>query len=275
MTINARQEFLRLFPTVANYHHRYKVWSDFIHLSALSMYNALAKSDEIEAEYMSIQSQYKPEDLENICKLLSFVVMGLEEEVSDFLGSLYMELGLGNNVTGQFFTPYCLSKMMAELTLTDEIAPGRILTLHEPAAGSGGCVIAVAEVLKERGVNIHQKLFVSCVELDPTVAYMCYLQLSLLGISAEVIIGNSLSMEFGRTLKTPVYYLEGWDSRIKVDGFMSILDKVSKPNREIDVSEPKLLEMTPSKVFSDSMVDDDLSSVNLITRSAEDQLMLF
>lgn|GEM_PF-1754836 len=44
---------------------------------------------------------------------------------------------------------------------------------------------------------------------------MAYVQLSLLGIPAEVIHGNSLSCEVFRSYKTPFHYLGMWDIRLR------------------------------------------------------------
>ena len=46
------------------------------------------------------------------------------------------------------------------------------------------------------------------------MAMMCYLQLSLLCIPAEVIIGDALRMDFRRSMHTPAHYLGGWDDRL-------------------------------------------------------------
>lgn len=45
---------------------------------------------------------------------------------------------------------------------------------------------------------------------------MCYLQLSLWHIPAEIIIGNTLSMEIREVYYTPAHYLGNWDARLKL-----------------------------------------------------------
>lgn len=57
-------------------------------------------------------------------------------------------------------------------------------------------IVASAQVLKEQGVNYQKVLDVVCQDLDWTAVYMCYVQLSLLGIMATVAQGNTLTEPF-------------------------------------------------------------------------------
>lgn len=41
------------------------------------------------------------------------------------------------------------------------------------------------------------------------------MQLSLLGIAAEVVTGNTLTLEFNRVRYTPAYYLNDFEERLK------------------------------------------------------------
>ena len=89
------------------------------------------------------------------------------------------------------------------------------ITMHEPAVGSASMIIAFAQIMYEKGLNPQQQLWVSCVDIDVVAAMMAYIQLSLLHIPAEVIVGNSLSMQFTRVMRTPAHYLGFWDSKLK------------------------------------------------------------
>jgi hypothetical protein len=209
--------FIRLFNDTARHHNRYDVFRDFVMMSGISINNALLKSDELEQEYMSIVGRYKKDDAIRIAQLLSEVVMGLEFATCDFLGSVFMELELGSKHLSQFFTPYSVSKCMATIScgdVIDELNDKPFITLAEPCAGAGSMVIAFADSMLELGANPQQQLWVSCVDLDPVAAMMCYLQLSLLHIPGEIITGNTLSMEFNRVMRTPAHYLGFWDSKL-------------------------------------------------------------
>lgn len=83
------------------------------------------------------------------------------------------------------------------------------VTLNEPSCGSGGMVIATARAMLEKGIDYQKKLKVIAQDLDWKAVYMCYVQLSLYGIDAEVIQGNTLTDPYKtaypceRVFKTP------------------------------------------------------------------------
>lgn len=117
IVVDHKKQFLSIFNETARYHHRHKVFRDFITLASVSIHNNILFDEKLEQEYMETVRQYEAEDTERMVRLLAEVVMGLEAESCDFLGSLYMSLELGESARGQFFTPFCVSRMMAEMQL--------------------------------------------------------------------------------------------------------------------------------------------------------------
>ncbi|EOV3438321.1 N-6 DNA methylase [Vibrio parahaemolyticus] len=207
-----RAEFEKALKHFAPYHHRHKVWDDLITCFAISLHNAVAKDEELEKKYLNIIGNYqRPEQLE-MPKLVALLVGAFEESgFRDLLGEIYMEMGIGSKNLGQFFTPYEVSKLMAKMTMDrNMIETQKYITLHEPACGSGGMVVAKADVMYEEGYNSQKQLLAYCVDVDQTAAMMCYIQLALWGVPAVVTIGNTLTMQFSRTMLTPMYHLGGW-----------------------------------------------------------------
>jgi len=76
------------------------------------------------------------------------------------------------------------------------------------------------------GFRPSQQLWASCIDIDPKAADMAYIQLSLLGIPAEVITGNTLTMAFSRTRFTPVYYLNDWPEKFAFRDRVKAMKKV-------------------------------------------------
>lgn len=225
-----RRTFIRLFAETARYHHRHEVFRDFVAMGALAVQNAFLRSPELEEEYLTIARQYKPDDMTRIAHLLGCLSGALECQSGDFLGQIFMSLEIGSTEMGQFFTPYSLSQLMARLTagnVKQQLEREPFIMLDEPAAGAGSMVIAFAEVLMEQGINPQQALFARCTDIDATAAHMCYLQLSYLGIPAEVVIGNTLTLKARRILRTPVWYLGNWSQRLRerraIEAFRRIL----------------------------------------------------
>ncbi|EMF07201.1 hypothetical protein F518_03606 [Serratia marcescens VGH107] len=197
------------FRETARYHHCYEVFSDFVKLTACALENLLLKSPEIESEYMAIIQRYEKAAAQRMADLYSWLVIGLDQEMGDFLGSLFMELELGSSNIGQFFTLFNLSELMTSLVAGERISELEnepYITLSEPTCGAGGMVIVFAKQMLERGYNPQTQLRADCVDIDPVAARMCYIQLSLLGIPARVVIGNSLTQKYQREMYTPFWY---------------------------------------------------------------------
>lgn len=76
-------------------------------------------------------------------------------------------------------------------------------------------MIALAHEVKEAGINYHQHLHVTAVDVDPKCVHMANLQFALLHIPAAIIHGNTLSLEeFGRWY-TPAHIMGGWDRKLR------------------------------------------------------------
>lgn len=216
--VDHKKQFISIFNETARYHHRHKVFRDFITLASVSIHNNTLFDEKLEQEYMETVRQYEAEDTERMAMLLAEVVMGLEAESGDFLGSLYMTLELGEAARGQFFTPFCVSRMMAEMQLGDIdslLADKPFFTVYEPACGSAGMLLAIAEVLREKGFNPTRHLWVSCIDIDPVASGMAYIQLSLMGVAGEVVTGNALNGERRRVIYTPAHWIENWSFRLR------------------------------------------------------------
>ena len=196
------REFIKIFDSLCYGQSRYQVWADFVHMFALSIVNAVDKThfDEREKRYLRIVKAYKKEQLEGFAQLARVTVMAFEKNpFQDFLGELYMRCDLGNENTGQFFTPYHICEMMAKCIMDgqdsakDVIEKNGYITIHDPCIGGGAMLIGAAQVLKERGINYQQDAVFVGQDIDANVAMMAYIQLSLLGCPGYIKIGNSLT----------------------------------------------------------------------------------
>lgn len=131
------------------------VFNDFLTLSCCSLAQTVYRSDNLEQRYLNIVKTYTKEQAEEFSKLLAFLVLGLEQESQDFLGQVYMFLNLGSQANGQYFTPYSVSKFMAEINFTkiESFKSNQLITLSEPCCGSGALIIAFAQTLREHNIN--------------------------------------------------------------------------------------------------------------------------
>ena len=193
------------------------VFNDFLTLSCCSLAQTVYRSDILEQKYLNIIKTYTKEQAEEFSKLLAFLVLGLEQAPQDFLGQVFMSLNLGSQANGQYFTPYSVCKFMAEINFTEikTIQNNQLITLSEPCCGSGGIIIAFAETLKEQGYNYQHQLFVEAIDIDETCFKMAYIQLSILGIPARAMLGDTLAWKFQKVLYTPFYFVNGFEYKLK------------------------------------------------------------
>ena len=179
---------------------------------------ALARSTECQESAGKMTGDYSPAEKDMLEALIRLLPQVLQEKPRDFLGECVMNLELGNSAMGQYFTPGSLADLKFELLkqhYASEIRNFGFIILQEPAVGSGGLIIKMANGLADAGFNLSAALFVSCADNDAFAADMAFIQLSLLGIAAEVRTGDTLRMEFRKTRYTLAYWLNGFNERLK------------------------------------------------------------
>ena len=213
------REFEKTIRQLANRYHLWEVYSDFVNMAAISLYNSIHKDQEQEDRYLQIAGRYSKDELSGICKMLALTVNALEGLECDFLGEMFMTLELANKWKGQFFTPFSLCQMMAaqqiDGTVESIIHQRGFATVSDPAVGGGAMVIGMARAMIDKKINYQQCLHATVVDIDQLSFCMCYIQLTLLNIPAVVVNGNSLTLECSKAWNTPAHVLGLWDYRLK------------------------------------------------------------
>ena len=204
--MNAKKEIINSITKMSGRYSPYNIFSDWIQMCSLSIQNAVCVIHnqlwhDREQLYVDTARKYTEQELSEFARM--FVLLGdaLTENMSDVLGEIYMEAGMGSKYTGQFFTPFHLSELCARLGITD-ILENEQIELCEPSCGGGGMVIAVCKVLLSSGINYQKRLTVVAQDLDWKGVYMTYLQLSLIGCKAIVVQGDTLAEPYD-VYKTP------------------------------------------------------------------------
>lgn len=199
--------------SIAGRYTPYNIFADWIECCALSIVNTVTAIhgqiwQDREKQYNAIMQKYNEEERSKFPVLFNILVEELENDPRDVLGEAFMRGGLGSDEGGQFFTPFSISRMMSEISVS---APeeGEKVSLSEPSCGSGGSIIAAALTLKDMGVNFQKTMKVVAQDLDWRCVYMCYVQLSLMGIDAICVQGDTLMDPYHkgyperRMLRTP------------------------------------------------------------------------
>lgn len=191
-------EFVKIFNSLCGRYGRWEIWQDFITLAAIAISNTVDRSQAAEREktYMTIAGKYKPEEMLKFSQMLQEVVIGMDfNPDQDFLGELYMALDLGNDHAGQFFTPYNVCRMMAEITGTDlqaRVERDGWISVNDCACGAGALLVAFANACTRQKINYQTSVLFVAQDIDYIVGLMCYLQLSLMGCAGYVVIGDTL-----------------------------------------------------------------------------------
>lgn len=221
-----RYEFARLIRDADPYESSWKTMDAFLQASFYAMRQganmATGNTMDQTIEDNVIAAQQSVKHPKKLAEAFGALAMGLDDGEGgyDMLGTTIMEMGQ-NDVKwrGQCFTPPAVCELMAEVTIKDQLADHEPsvtepLLLNEPACGGGAMVIAASKVLRRH--NYHPRHYRwLCVDVDWRMFAICYVQLTLLNIPANVVHGNTLS-------------LEEWDSAQTLAAVMSPILKYSR-----------------------------------------------
>jgi len=208
-----RKQFIKAFESLAHHRERHDVFNDFLEMAVCAIRKQTMPpgpaADAIEAGYMAVVKRNRVEDVRAMPRLLGITTLAIQDGGCDFLGQVAGDLELVTGHMGQFFTPYDVSRMIAELTLDtvgEVIAEQGFVTVQEPACGAGGMVIAAADAIARQGFDIGRHLYVDATDISPMCFRMTYLQASLRGIPATIRRGNTLSLEMFDHAVTPAFF---------------------------------------------------------------------
>jgi len=212
MKMNRKKDIIKCIDSISGKYSAYEVFADWIKCSALAISNSLNLFHtkvwkDREQAYMDTIKKYDSNEVKRFTEMLAMLVETLEDNMADVLGQVYMEAGMGSRAAGQFFTPYHLSELCAGMVNLEPDENGRYL-INEPSCGGGGMIIAAASALKAKGIDYQRKMDVVAQDLDWKGVYMCYLQLSLLGIRAVCVQGDTLANPYvpGKTEASHILY---------------------------------------------------------------------
>lgn len=245
-----QKEFVRLFEGCQGKYGRWESWSDFITLTAISISNTVDKvhEDKREKIYLSIAAKHSKKEMDAFAEMYAETVLGLEENPDqDFLGELFMQMQLGNDHNGQFFTPYHVCKFMSAIATTNleqEIVSRGWIGVADHCCGAGALLIAFANECLRQDVNYQTSVLFVAQDIDYITGLMCYIQLSLMGCPGYVVIDNTLThpstsyddrgllpRDNGNVWYTPFYFRSEWHWR-RLAAQMSVLFKCEPPAAE-------------------------------------------
>ena len=205
------KEIIKKINKLSGRYSVYEIFADWVKMFAISISNSVdvLNFESREKEYMDIAKKYNSGELKIISDMCGMLVIAMEEEMTDILGYIYHHLELHSNNLGQFFTPYHLCRLMADVTEPVYNEKGYI-TVSEPSVGAGGNIIAFCEKLKKEGINYQKCVKVVGQDLDWKSVYMAYVQFSLYGIPAVVVQGDTLQNPYTGGFGKNVFVTPGY-----------------------------------------------------------------
>lgn len=225
------KEYVRLIESIANGGHRIRdAFRDVCRMYALCLRSPLVMDPEekknVEDEFAKIRDSYTKDEYKLIQESFAQLAIGLQKSPRDFLGIVLEELACNWTELGQFFTPACVARVMANLTFDDEFVKnhkrGEIITLNDPACGAGVLLIEQAMDLIQKGIP-QGDILVFAEDLDPLSFTIVYTQLSLLGIAGICTRRNTLSLQiFEGPWYTVGYFLHRMPMRRKIGEFNDV-----------------------------------------------------
>lgn len=245
------KEFEKIMDKLTYNRMKWEVWADLINMMAASLSNALepdpVRRQKREKEYMDCVKRCGGAELP--AKAFSVVVDALESNPDqDFLGDLYMRFELGSHWHGQFFTPYSLCHLMADIQMDDlkgKIERDGWISICDPCIGGGAMMVAAASKARTMGINYQNSMLFVGQDIDRIAGMMAYIQMSLLGMPGYIVIADTISnpmtgdvlipdeKEGQEFWYTPFFYRDEWSIR-RIGRKMDLLTRVRTPAIEPD-----------------------------------------
>ena len=233
---NYKKRFMNGFKMLTHTKSPYQVWSDCMALFAITLANQsilpMTKFEQFkeiwdkrEKEYLRIINNYSKKEQKLFPQMFALIVEELEERPNqNLLGELYMMLQISNKNAGQFFTPYSVCELMSGVTinkkqLAKDVHNKGYVIINDCACGAGATLISATEHCKSmfKKLNYQDHVGVVAQDIDILCVQMCYIQLSLHGLSGYVVHGNTLTepeiTDLHRIWFTPMWFNNVWTMR--------------------------------------------------------------
>lgn len=204
-----------------------EVFADFARVAAC----ALAAQTR-EEEYLAVAKNYSRAELDTFARALAGLVAEMEARpFTDLLGPYYLEIGskFARDLRGEFYTPQPVGNLMTRMLVDAPgiIEAGRPVTVCDPAGGSAGLILSLAEEFAK--ANAVDLLRVTCQDVSKIACDLAYINLTLWGVPARIIQGDSLRNTVEHEWKNLHWFRVGEPQREAFHQFMALLRSKAEP----------------------------------------------
>lgn len=209
------KSLMNMVEGISGRHRPRKVFTDFVELAAIRISNSFdpvhfhmrrQRAQEVLKNYNNAEQVKMGDLLGALAELMPRLTR--INRLEDVLGRLFEELRLGQ--TGQDLTPDSVADLLSRLCIKRGIAEKGYTILHESSAGSGVLILAAAMQVLEYGYNYCSQFVAFAVEKDIRCVHMAYFQLSMYGIPAVIVHGDTLALSEYSRWYTPMYLSGDW-----------------------------------------------------------------
>jgi len=209
------KKLIKEFTGLSGQYSLTTIFNDFCTMAMASLHNSLytlgkkeiperykASVNRIEEEYQKTAQKYDASALDKFTSIFANLVVAMNTTPYDYLGSVYMMLGIGNASAGQFFTPSHICELMARLSadkasIEKQINSGEPITIYDPCCGSGAMAIGFISMLKNdyKMEDYTSRVYMHLVDIDYLCVKIAYIQMAILNIKANIVYGDTLIQE--------------------------------------------------------------------------------
>ena len=201
----------------------FEVWSDFVYLFAWELADqAKNPVKSLYDKYWHIYNSLSEEDKKYYQTMMSVVLLEIASKPNqDWFGKKYMELGISDKKSkAQLFTPYEISRLMADISLSEK-APNRkslqeeidergFITFADDCIGAGSMMIGFVNKVSEMNIDVSDSVWVVGGDISEIALLQCYIQASLLRIPGVFELGDALTLDYQYGLFTPAARKDKW-----------------------------------------------------------------
>jgi len=199
---------------------RDSLFNDFIEIGALNFSIACdpvhreARSLRRDALFEEYDSKMLGRFLEAFEIVAELALSNIENgKIADLFGYLFFLCGLADH--GQEFTTTDLTRLMSDIDMIHikSLPDIGFVDLYDSAVGSGSTLLSGIETLMKKGLDPNRHIVALGNDVALRCVHMSYFQLSLYGIPAVIIQGNTITEEEFSKWYTPIYIKDKWIMR--------------------------------------------------------------
>lgn len=194
-----------------------------------------------EDEYLEVAKRYSREELVELGRAFGMLVEEMQDKpFLDCLGTFYTEIASKSTVDarGEFYTPPGVCEIMAQMTMDVDkiIEEGKPISVGEPACGSGGMILALAKQFSPEvrgGETSHVDLLrVTMQDISSTSTDMAYVNTTLWGIPAKIVLGDTLRMTVDKVWRNLHWARVGESEKERMLGMFNAIREVTTPEKQ-------------------------------------------